>query len=251
MKIIKRVPLVLAIILIMMGVCGCMNEEKDFQTPVLAYLNEKYGCDFNVQSVFNEKECVRLVCESAENPGELFRAECYLADGEKTGDSISVDGEEYLIYEKYSDIVFAKQMEQELKQAIRDDVFVRCKILCNHSVNEYYGTTREQYEAGMKFCLEQSDVYSYVSAYIVMGADADLDKIQAAAEAYALDCNAHAQYLCYAVMPELMEDVAAQHYEENKDSFVAHMGICELILQMESVELERNNGIIGRIIEKG
>ena len=228
-----------------------MNEEKDFQTPVLAYLNEKYGCDFNVQSVFNEKECVRLVCESAENPGELFRAECYLADGEKTGDSISVDGEEYLIYEKYSDIVFAKQMEQELKQAIRDDVFVRCEILCNHSVNEYYGTTREQFEAGMKSCLEQPDVYSYISAYIIMGADADMERIQAAAEAYALNFNAHAQYLCFAVMPKLMEDVAAQHYEENKDSFVAHMGICEMILPMDSIRLKKDQGVVSRLVEKG
>ena len=228
-----------------------MNEEKDFQTPVLAYLNEKYGCDFNVQSVFNEKECVRLVCESAENPGELFRAECYLADGEKTGDSISVDGEEYLIYEKYSDIVFAKQMEQELKQAIRDDVFVRCEILCNHSVNEYYGTTREQFEAGMKSCLEQPDVYSYISAYIIMGADADMERIQAAAEAYALNFNAHAQYMCFAVMPKLMEDVAAQHYEENKDSFVAHMGICEMILPMDSIRLKKDQGVVSRLVEKG
>lgn len=255
MKIIKRLSLFLAIILITMGVCGCMNEDKDFRTPVLEYLKDKYGCDFSVLSEAAVKgtdgEFIQLFCESAEEPGASFRVECHLADGTKSGDCIQAGGDEYVVYEKYSDIVFARQMEQELKQMLGDEAFVRCSILSNHSVTRYYGTTKEQFLAGMKTCLEQPDVYSYVNVYIAAGADADLDRIQSEVEAYALKYNAHAQYLFFAVMPELAEDVISRHYEENKDSFVAHMGVCEWILQLESVELRRDQGIVNRFVEKG
>lgn len=251
----KRACLLLITILIVIGVCGCMNEEQDFKTPVLEYLKDKYECNFNVLSVSHLKgtdgKYVQLVCESSANPGEAFRVECYPADGEKKGDHIAVGGDECVIFEKYSDIVFAKQMEQELMQVIGGDVFVRCEILSNHSQTRYYGTTKEQFQAGMKACLEQPDVYSYVSVYVVMGADADMDQIQSAVESYALNCNAHSQYLAFAVMPELVDEVVTQHYEENKNSFVAHMGVCEWVLHLESVELNRAQGIVNRFVEKG
>ena len=232
-----------------------MNEEKEFKTPVLEYLKNKYECDFYILSVFDMKGTdggyVQLICENAENPGTVFRVECYPADEEKNGDRITVGGDEYVIFEKYSDIVFAKQMEQELMQIVGGKAFIRCVILSNHSQTRYYGTTNEQFRAGMKACLEQPDVYTYVSIYVVMGADSDVDQIQSAVEAYALNCNAHSQYVAFAVMPKLMEDVAVQHYEENKNSFVAHMGVCEWILRLESVEIKRDQGVVNRFEELG
>lgn len=255
MRIKKVLLLSLAIVLIMIGACGCMNGEKDYQTPIQDYLKDKYGCEFSVKmvdkSVGTDGPYVRAVCESADFPGNAFEVECYPGDSGKTGDEITLGEETYFVFDTYSDIVFSRHLEKELEEVIDEDAFVRCTVLMSHGTQYPYSLTKEQYAAGMKACLEQPDVYSFVSAYIVVGATADLEKIQSAVEAYALNNDAYSQHLYFAVMPELMEELVARHYEEHKGSFAAHMGVCELILQMESVELRRGNGVIGRIAEKG
>ena len=233
-----------------------MSITNDYKTPILDFLKGKYTCDFEIHRTTtrfsgSDGAYIYAVAESKEFSGETFEIYCYPDNGETTGENIVIDGEKYVIYEKYAEIYFANQMKQEIEQLLDDDVFVACKIKFDCGYALHYSVTDAQFAAGLKACLDNDEFYSTVSVYIVADEKADIEEIRELVESYNSNFNAYEQYLYFSVaLPDTSETVS-QHYEDNRTSFGKHMLECEQISYVECTEFRRNQGIVERTVEKG
>lgn len=244
----KQLLLLLITILIILGTCGCMSVEQDYKEPIQNYLKEKYGCNFEVKQVTKEfngydGSYIRTVCTSEEYAGN-FEVFCYPVEG-RIGDKIMLDGGEYVIIDDYADIVFQNQLEEQLKEQIDEDVFVKCQITFSN-----YCITEPEYKSGMKACLEDQAHSSHVVVYIVTNNEDELERIQKMVETSCLEINAYMQYLYFAIAPSADVSDIQQHFEENPELFDQHIKECDQIERVQFTLIKRDEGITKRSVEK-
>lgn len=251
----KRLFLLLITILITIGVCGCMSVEQDYKEPIRDYLEKKYDCGFTVHSATeafsgSDGQYIYAQCESVEYPGEMFDVYCYCVDEEKNGEVISLNGEDYNIYEKYAEVSFADEMKRAVEQLLPEDVFVGCKIRFDCGYALHYCVTEEQFKQGLEACLNNKEFYSFVTLYIVAGDNADITLLQETVEGYCSKYNAHEQYVYFATSPNMDKAVVEDHFNENSAKFGRHLLDCNLIQEVRCTEMNRDKGIVEQTIEK-
>lgn len=244
----KRTFLLLITILIMIGVCGCMNVEQDYKEPIQNYLKEKYGCNFEVKQVTKEfngldGSYLRAVCQSDTNEGS-FEVFCYL-DENKAGDKITIGEDKYVILDDYVDVIFMNQLKSEIKEQIGSEAFLQCQVtFSDHFVTE------EEYKAGMQECLNNSELYSHITIYVAVKDESNLETLREKVENICLAYNAYRQYLYFAVAPSADVPDIQQHFEGNEDTFDQHLNECDLIDRVYFSLIKRDEGITKRSVEK-
>lgn len=251
----KRFVLSLILILIMIGACGCMNAEQEYVASIQNYLEGKYNCGFTVHNVNegfsgSDGNYIHASCESEEYAGKVFDVYCYPIGGDKTGDEISVSGESYVIYEKYAEVYFANQMRSEVEALLPENVFVECKIKFDCGYALHYALSEEEFNQGMESCLNNKEFYSFVTVYVVSDENAAAEELQKTVEEYCAKYNAHEQYMYFATAPQMDKAVITSHFEENADKFGTHMIECDLISEIGCTEMNRDEGIVERTVEK-
>lgn len=240
-NIFKKVFLLLIIVFIMMGVCGCVSTDLIYKEPIKEYLENKYGCAFEIHQASRafsglDGSYIYAVCESETNKG-VFSVYCYPAE-ENDDKNVSIGGEDYVITDDYADIVFQNELEQKLKNAIDEDVFLKCQItFSNHFI------TDEEYDKGFETCLNDKNLYSHVTVYAVLTDVTKIDAIREKAENICLGYNAYRQYLFFAVAKSEDINDICKHYEKNFEMFDQHMEDCDLIEKVDFTLLKRDEGI--------
>lgn len=244
----KRSFLLLITILIMIGVCGCMSVEQDYKEPIQNYLKEKYGCNFEIKQVTKEfngldGSYLRAICQSDTNDG-IFEVFCYL-DSKKDGDKIAIGENEYVILDDYADVIFMNQLKVKIEEQIGADAFLQCQVtFSDHFVTE------EEYKAGMRACLDNAELYSHVTVYVVVKDETTLEALREKVETVCLSFNAYRQYLYFAVASSADVTEIQKHFENNEDTFDQHMNECDLINKVYFSLIKRDEGIIKRSVEK-
>lgn len=248
MKRLKQSLLLLITILIMIGVCGCMSVEQDYKEPIQNYLKEKYGCDFEVQQITKEfnghdGSYLRAVCQSNTNEGN-FEVFCYL-DGEKSGNKITIGKNEYVVLDDYVDVIFMNQLKTEIEEQISTDSFLQCQVtFSDHFISE------DEYKTGMQVCLNNAELYSHITVYVVVKDESDLEALREKVETTCLSYNAYRQYLYFAVAPNASIPEIQKHFENNEETFDQHINECELIDKVYFSLIKRDEGITKRSVEK-
>lgn len=244
----KRTVLLLISILIMIGVCGCMSVTQDYKETIQIYLKEKYGCNFEVMQVAEEfnghdGSYLRAICRSETNE-ETFEVFCFL-DEKKNGDKITIGEDEYTILDDYVDIIFMNELKAKIEKQIGTEAFLRCQVtFSDHFVTE------DEYKAGLQACLDNADLYSHVTVYVVVKDETNLDVLRENIESVCLNYNAYRQYLYFAVAPNADIVELQKHFENDEDTFDQHMNECSLIEKVYFSLIRRDEGITKRSVEK-
>lgn len=251
----KNSFLMVIALLVVWNLCGCSALFADYKGPIQGYLEAKYNCSFTIHQATdgwsgNDGTFIHAIAESEEFEGETFEVYCYPDDGETQGDQITISGKKYVVYEKYAEVCFAHQMESEIKQLLSDDVFVACRIKFDCGYALHYCVTEDQFDSGLKACLDNKDFYSTVSVYVIADENINMDTVRATVENYCNQYNAFEQYLYFSIAPSLNQSTVYQHFEEHRTSFGKHQLECELIKQVECTEIRRDTGIVERTVEK-
>ncbi len=236
-------------ILILVGVCGCMENGKQFETPILEYLQDKYGSEFVMLSSgleFNGTDgtYIHATCKS-ESYDETIHVYCY-PESKRKGDQLDIGGVAHVVEEDYAEIVFQNELQEKLQALAGEDVFLRCQVsFSNHCIS------KDEFEAGLKACLENGELYSHVTVYTIAGEAADMTGIRSAIEAFCGGFDAYRQYLYFASTPDDTDMQKIQtHYTEEPNTYDVHLNECEEIARVEFTLLKRGEGVTKRSVER-
>jgi len=244
----KRMFILQTLILMMIGVSGCMSDEFDYKEPIQNYLEEKYGGNFEIKQInkeFNGSDgsYIRAICQSDTMEG-AFEVYCYL-DEKKSGDEITIGENQYVIVDDYVDIIFENQLKSHIQERIGTDVFLQCQV----TFSDHFITEKEYHE-GLQGCLDNTDLYSHVTVYVAVQEEEKLEKLREEVESVCLGFNAYRQYLYFAVASSADVADIKQHFENNKDTYDQHMNECDLIDKVYFSLIRRDEGITKKSIEK-
>lgn len=225
-----------------------MNAGQEYKEPIQNYLKEKYGCGFEVKQVTEEfsgldGSYLRAVCQSETNEG-TFEVFCYL-DEKKSGDKITIGEKEYVILDDYVDVIFLNELKNQIEDQIGTEAFLKCQV----TFSDHFITT-DEYESGIQACLENPELYSHVTVYVVVKDETVLDVLREKVESVCLGYNAYRQYLYFAVAPDAKAEKIEEHFGKNEDTFDQHMNECELVDKVYFSLIRRDEGITKRSVEK-
>lgn len=205
------------LMIISMGVSGCMNKEDAMETAILSYLEDKYGERFALDRLareFNGKNGIyyRAVFYSENHPekGVLY---CY-EEGQGTGAETVLNGRTYLVKDNYANIVLQDQYAAAIQAELGDGVLVKCRLKTpNHVI------TQEQFSDGVRACLENLELDPHV--YIVVLADASMkdSDLKEKAEAFVGGYNVYRQYLYIGYQTQIDFAEWERRYQENYSEF--------------------------------
>lgn len=212
------------------------------------YLSEKYGENFTVIKVGNAFNGNDLWYKYAIAKSDVYEEEIFIycyPNSNKQGDKIYLNGKEHVIVDDYAEIAFQNQIQNELEKKINDEVFLKCEIaFSNYSINN------EEYEKGVKYCLDDESMASHVTIYTIARDEKQMAEIRNIVEEYCLEYNAYRQYLYFAIAPSTDEKTIMKHYKEDSNIFDCHLEDCNEISHVEFTLIKRNEGITKKSVEK-
>lgn len=212
------------------------------------YLCEKYGENFTVIKVGNAFNGNDLRHKYAIAKSDAYEEEIYIycyPNSNRQGDIIYINGKEHVIVDDYAEIAFQNQIQNELEKKINDEVFLECEIAFSN-----YAINKEEYEKGLKYCLEDESIASHITIYAIARDEKQMNEIRNIVEEYCQEYNAYRQYLYFAIAPSTDGKTIMKHYKKDSDSFDYHLNDCNEISHVEFSLIKRNEGITKKSVEK-
>ena len=249
MKLARLVPLVIIVILIISGASGCISNETNCAIAIQAFLTEKYECEFSVHKAVNafcgnNGSYIYAVCECTSTPGSTFEVYCYPNNGSQQGETVTIAGKSYVIFDKYPEVFFSNQMAKELTTLLGDQaILVNCQIRFDSTSSLHYEMAKDAFADGLKSCLDSERWLSYVMVYVVTQNDDILEDLRVQTKEYCLNYNAYRQYIYVAVAAPHQIDVQ-QHYRDFSGEFSEHMKACDLVHKICFVGMKRDEGVV-------
>lgn len=248
MKNIRLFVFILSLVLIALGVCGCTSNDKNYNSTILKYLSNKYDTEFQITKSGmefngNDGNYFHAICTSSDYSDE-FSVYCY-PERESVREKVIINNIEHAIYDNYAEVVFSKQLEEQITNQIDKGLFLRCQV----SFPNYY-LTDEEYNAGLKACFEDSSILSNVAIYVISPNTSDIEDCQTKIEEICLQNNARWQYLYFATTNSKNFAEVSKHYKKEDGSFDLHLKECELIDELQFTLMKQDEGIIERTKEK-
>ena len=226
-----------------------MSNDKNYNSAVLEYLNSKYDAEFKIvksgmEFNGNDGDYFHAIC-TREEYNDAFSVYCY-PERESVRDKVIINGIEHTVYDNYAEIVFSKELEEQISEQISKDIFLKCRI----TFPNYY-VTDEEFAAGFKACLKDSSLLSNVEVFVVSSDATDIEECQTKVEGICLQNNARWQYMYFATTRSEDYNEISKHYQREYSSFGRHLKECELIERVQFALAKQDEGIIERTIEKG
>lgn len=212
------------------------------------YLMEKYDEKFTVIELGNKFDGNDLWYKYAIAKSDVYEEEIFIycyPNSNRKGEKIYLNEKEHVVVDNYAEIVFQNQIQNELEKKINDEVFLKCKISFSN-----YSISKEEYKKGMKYCLENENLSSYIRIYAIARDQKQMDSIRNIVEEYCLEYNTHTQYLYFAISPFTDEKTVMKHYKKESNSFDYHLNNCNGISHLEFTLIKRNQGITKKSVLK-
>lgn len=215
----RKITLFIVFILIIaIGVCGCMEKNdlnKEEVTKELAtFLAEKYQCSFKILEVYQEfdgdfgKYFRALCCSDAYE--DTFTAYCYESN-EEHEDVLHIDGIAYYVEDKYVEVLLQNLLLDQLGDYSEESMFVRCKV---NFVSEQPDAQTAM--ANPKSCITETK--AYIRIYIITS-EADPSKMQDRAESLLKDYNPYTGYVYAATKTPFNLTQINDTYTSNQHDF--------------------------------
>ena len=259
----KKMICILLSLILMLGVCGCMNNEpngtvdlpqpdgSDFakldldmvEESVLSHLGKKYGEIFEMDQLtleFGGQDIYyRAVFHSTRRPdqGVLY---CR-SQGE--GSSVKIDGVDCFLTDDYANVILQTGYAEALQAELGQGVMVKCQLRTPDRM-----LTDDEFAAGVQACLQNAELMPHLFVYVFTdkaGPDAEL---KARAEEYVGRVNGFRQYL-YIVhqtgaAPESWE---SRYYDNISDfeGYLLHRSEAEVV---DYTAFELDKGIVKQTV---
>lgn len=248
----RRYLLILMMILISIGVCGCMDRELnvlEYRKEILTHLEIKYDSEFEIIKTYQEFDgntgvCVRASCKSMEYE-DVFTVYCYL-DSSMADEKCIIEGKEHGISDNYTKILYQNQILEEIDEINNNNYIIKCKI--DFLV---VSPTIEEYANGIEYCLQNEDFDPYLKFYIVTQSSTDVSKLRDKIDNVLKKYNPCSGYIYHAFIDEFDYDEAIAVYKENQHDFGNYLSLSDFADRVEFVLYKSNVGFKESKIIKG
>lgn len=169
-------PLLLILVLVMIGACGCMNH-KDYSDKILEELESRYEKKFEIVQLTyevsgNAGNYYRAVCKDSETEVEFVA--CYYLNGSDSLLSVGLDvtstvkkGEPFLVDE----YCIALLNEQFAAFLVSEDLNIEYAIA--DTITVAHSLTIEDLSKGVEFCLSNDEFDIKATIYLFITDDAN------------------------------------------------------------------------------
>lgn len=234
--------------LMMLGVCGCMDKGKDYKKVTDAYLKEKYAEEFEMVKLSREFSgdvgtYIRAVYLS-KRYDEKFTVYCYQATS-RDEDTVVMDGEKYKVSDNYAEVLFQNEYAERLKEQISDATIVKCRIIFDN-----YSLSKEDVDKGLEYCLNNEQFDSHAKIYVIADSEKNTEEFISKVKNVVLPYKGYMQYLYLGFVDEIDEKAFQEQYLENINSFGDYLIESELVDRVEYVGFTRKDGIVRESVEK-
>lgn len=244
--------IILIIMLVMFGVSGCMNTQIDktaYENAILTFLQEKYGEDFTVITMYQEFSgdtgaLIRATCKGT-TAEETFTVRCYL-DEEVTAQKLQINGQMHSVEDSYAEVLCQSQLMRELPECSEESCIIKCRV-------DFYNRqpTMDEYAQGLEACLRNEELRAYIKVYILSDGCAQAQdaygKVEELVEQYAPDTG----YIYFAILETFDPAYANQVYAENKNDFGNYLAQQDYADQLWFTLYEAERGLQSRKSVKG
>lgn len=260
----KKAICIILLLLIMMGVSGCMHNESGnpgmplqngtefskislerMEKAVMTYLNRKYGETFEMDKLLLEFSgqdiYYRAVFHSTQRPekGVLYCRET----GE--GTSVQIDGIACVMADDYANVILQERYAAELQAALGEGVLVKCRFKTPNSMISY-----EDFTAGLQTALENPQYDTHIYMVVLADSSARNSDLREKAEAFMGQMNVYRQYLYVGYQTDIDLDTWESAYLRNFDEFESYVTDNSDVEYVEYTAFHAGKGIVKQMVVK-
>lgn len=212
------------------------------------YLQEKYGEPFTVKKAIKEfrgdRGVIFRVIARSDRFSDTFVMYGY-PDPAQDADVLTVDGEDYEMWDTYPEVIFQNQYLDELRLVAGDVPLLKCQVKFE---NQFI--TKDEMAKGMKECLEAPKKFAFVKVYLIAEPETVTPEYQQAIEQQMLTYNPFSQELYLGTLETQPEISLEKTYRDHEYKFEDYMVDSENLSRVTYTSMDKDQGIVYQTVKK-
>ena len=261
----KKLVCLLSLIMLVIGVCGCMNNEykspiggissnyqsnvakldaADVQQAALSYLAQKYGRQFNVELLKLEYDGQDTYYRMVFSGDQPEKGVLYCSDSGK-GTTLQIDDVSCVVRDNYANVILQTQYAQQLQQALGSNVLVKCQLKTPD------GTISDaDFAAGLKASAENPAYGTVLYVVVLSDISAKNSDLREKVETIMGQMNVYRQYLYVAYETNMNLQTWEIKYSQNANDFARYVAEQSDAEYIEYTAFHANEGITKQTVVK-
>ena len=243
----KVVGLIIALLIFVIGACGCMKQDEQlYKEGLLTYLSEKYNTEFVIKEAYqefngNDGIYFRIICTSQDYDDE-FLVYCYLDDAHE-GDTIEIENKFCTISDEYAEVLLKHKVLDVIRGVATSEMFIECDVIFSGRQ-----PMRDEMEEGLESCAANLDLQTYVKVYLISRDEISEEVVQAT-ETLMAQLNPYTGYI-YSVVEPYREAEGLKTLYDAESNFGNYLSGSQYDGHVEFILYKQETGLQEREIVK-